>query len=486
MKKLFIILLCFILLFVSGCKDDENINPNFGGEIKLFAYTPDTLNPLATTYKTNASLLTALLYKTPLVLNPDYTVSPCLVESWSFADNGMTCVLKIRSDVFFSDGTPLTATHVKNSMDEAMRHENNLYYGISKYVQSSSASQNTLTINLKKAGSDVLRHLIFPVVKDTDSLIGCGLYILSEHTKNGLTLNAVTNENAIFKPNIAKAHIKFYPKSDMWANGFLTSETDVITADMAVLSKLTSKTNITAKDYTTDTFTYLGFNNQSTILPDENSRKAIGYLIDKTRMLDTLFVGYALNTNSPFKPGTAYSGLYDGDFNANTELSKEYLNQSSAEYLGFSILVNEESDTKKKVADYIAERLNENGMNVTVITLPFEEYLKNIEEGNYTAYIGEVNVSQDQDFKFLLHSAYNNLYYNSSYMDELLENFSSTLDENQKKIYAQEIHKLILNQAPIISLYYQTNVFMVNDNVKGEFTPMPNDLYRGIDTWIAK
>lgn len=71
-------------------------------------------------------------------------------------------------------------------------------------------------------------------------------------------------------------------------------------------------------------------------------------------------------------------------------------------------------------------------------------------------------------------------------MDELLENFSSTLDENQKKIYAQEIQKLILNQAPIISLYYQTNVFMVNDNVKGEFTPMPNDLYRGIDTWIAK
>ena len=90
----------------------------------------------------------------------------------------------------------------------------------------------------------------------------------------------------------------------MWPNVFLTSETDVITADMAVLSKLTSKTNITSLDYVTDTFTYIGFNNQSTILPDENVRKAIGYMIDKNKMIDTLFVGYAINTNSPFKPKT--------------------------------------------------------------------------------------------------------------------------------------------------------------------------------------
>jgi len=486
MKKITIIFMCLALLFVSGCGKDKNINPDFGGEINLFAYTPDTLNPLETIYKTNASLLTSLLYKTPVTLNPDYTVSPCLAESWTFADNGKTCVLKIRSDVLFSDGTPLTATHVKNSLDEAMRHADNLYYGISKYVDSSTASQNILTLNLKKAGTGVLNHLTFPVIKDTETLIGCGSYVLTNQNKNGLVMDAVTSENAVFKPNIAKANVKFYPKSDMWANGFLTSESDVISADMAVLSKLTSKTNVTAKDYITDTFTYLGFNNQSTVLTDENARKAIGYLIDKPRLLDTLFVGYALNTNTPFKPGTTYHGLFNGDFNYDTGLAKEYMNKSSTESYSFTILINEESDTKKKVADYIAERLNENGMYVTVSALPYEDYLKNIDEGNYTVYIGEINISPEQDFAPLLHSAYTNLFYSSNYMDELLEAFSSETDAQKKSVYAQEIQKQLLSQVPIISLYYQTNVFMVNDNIKGDFAPIPNNLYNGIENWIAK
>ena len=486
MKKIAVIFLCLVILFISGCRKDENINPDFGGEIKLFAYTPDTLNPLATEYKTNASLLTALIYKTPVVVNPDFSVTPCLAESWTFTDDGKTCILKIRSDVLFSDGTPLTAAHVKSSMDEAMRNEGNLYYGITKYVESSNATQNTLTLNLKSSGTGVLSYLNFPVIKDFESLLGCGPYVLAEKTKNGLTLNAVTADNAAFKPNIAKAYIKFYPKSEMWANGFLTSETDVISANMTILSKLTSKTNVTTKDFTTDTFTYLGFNNESTILPDENARKAIGYLIDKSGMLDTLFVGYALNTNSPYKPGTAYSGLCDGDFNYNPELAKEYLSNSNAEYLNFTILINEESDTKRKVADYIAEKLNENGMYVTVTALPYDEYLKSIAEKNYTIYIGEINISPDQDFKFLLHSAYNNLSYNNSYMDELLDNFSKETNEQQKAVFAQEIQNQLLNQAPIISLYYQTNVFMVNDNIKGDFSPSPNNLYQGIETWIAK
>ena len=71
-------------------------------------------------------------------------------------------------------------------------------------------------------------------------------------------------------------------------------------------------------------------------------------------------------------------------------------------------------------------------------------------------------------------------------MDELLEAFSSETDVQKKSVYAQEIQKQLLSQVPIISLYYQTNVFMINDNIKGDFTPIPNNLYNGIENWIAK
>ena len=486
MKRLFIILLCCILLFSSCSFKKEHTNPNFGGEINLFAYTPDTLNPLATAYKTNASTFSALLYKSLVTLNPDFSVSPCLAESWTFKDNGKTLFLKIRDDVYFSDGTKLDASHIKNSLEELKGHPDNLYYPVTDYIDSVSANRDSLTLSLKKAGSDVLKHLNFPVIKDSSSLIGCGSYILKSNNKNEAVLSAVSEASHPFAPNIAKVTVKYYPKPEMQTTGFLTSETDVISADMATLSKLTSKTNVTMTDYLTNTYTYLGFNNESTILTDENARKAIGYIIDKPRLLDTLFVGYALNTNSPFKPGTIYSNLYNGDFNKNAELAKEYLNKSDAENFNFSILVNEESATKKKVADYIAERLNENGMSVTVTSLPFDKYLTAISEGDYTAYIGEVNVSSDQNFSFLLKSDENNLRYKSSYMDSLLYNFETSIDENKKKVYAQEIQKQLLKHVPLISLYYHTNIFVANDKIRADYSPMQNNIYYGIEKWIAK
>ena len=486
MKKLFLILLCCSLIFSSCSFEKENTNPDFGGEISLFAYTPDTLNPLATAYKTNASTFSALLYKSAVTLNPDFSVSPSLAESWTFKDNGETLILKIRDDVYFSDGTKLDASHIKISFEELKGHPDNLYYPVTDYIESASADGNNLTLYLKKAGFDVLKHLNFPVIKDSTSLLGCGSYVLKSNSKNEAVLSAVTDASHPFSPNIAQINIKYYPKPEMQTNGFLTSETDIVSADMAILSKLTSKTNVTMTDYITNTYTYLGFNNESTILTDENARKAIGYIIDKPRLLDTLFVGYALNTNSPFKPETIYSNLYKDDFNKNIELAKQYLDKSDAENLNFSILVNEESATKKKVADYIAERLNENGMSVTVSALPFEEYLTAISDGDYTAYIGEVNVSPDQNFSFLLKSDQNNLRYKSSYMDSLLYNFETSVDEQKKKVYAQEIQKQLLKQAPLISLYYQTNVFVANDKIKADYSPMQNNIYYGIEKWIAK
>ena len=486
MKKFVLAFLC-IMILLTGCdKQEENVNPNFGGTISLFAYSPDTLNPLETVYKTNASTLSALIYKPLLTLNDDFSVSPALAESWSFSPDGGTLTLKLRTDVNFSDGTPLNASHAKLSFDILKENPDNMYYSVTEFADSCSANGNTITFSLKKSGTGILKHLNFPILKDSDSLLGCGPYTVSSSDKNGLVLTAVTNELAPFKPNIEKVNVKFYPKEEMWANSFLTSEIDVIPADMSVLSKLTAKTNVTATDYVTDTFTYLGFNAESTILPDANARRAVGYLIDKEKMAEEIFVGYVKNASSPFKPDTEFYGLYQDDFEFNKELAKQCMEESEAESFTFNILINEESDSKKKTAEYIASKLNEGGMQVTISALPFDEYLKNIEEGNYTAYIGEINVSPDQDFKFLFHSSGNNLRLNDPETDIALEGFCTSTDETKKAEYAKNVQKQLFEKAPIISLYYQTNVFVVNDKIKGEFSPLPNNLYNGIESWIAK
>ena len=482
MKRLVVLFLCIILVF-SGCiKRDTTENPDFGGEISLFAYSPDTLNPLSTSHVTNASLLSSLIYESLVTVNPDLSISPNLAEAWSFSEDGTICTLRLHQNSTFSDGTPVTCENVKLSLEQAMSNQDNLFHSIADYVESYSSEANVLNIYLKKPGSDVLPHLNFPVIKSVDTLLGSGLYEVKETTKSGLILSAVSQK----RTNIERININFYPKKEMMVNSFLSSETDLLTADMSALSKVSSKSETNSVNYVTDTFVYLGFNNKSTILPDEKIRSAIGYLIDKDKLIENIFVGYAEKTNSPFKPNSIYGNLYNGDFNFDKELAKSFIEQSEAENLTFNILVNSESETKKNIAQYVADTLNQYDMNVSVSSMPFDQYLKAIEEENYTIYVGEVNIPYDQDLTFMFNSQGNNLSYSSSYMDSLLYGFSSSTNNDKKIFYATEIQKELLKQVPIISLCYRTNVLMTSDDIKADFKPLTTNIYYGINNWISK
>jgi len=47
-------------------------------------------------------------------------IEPDLAESWSFSEDGLTITFNLRKDAVFSDGTPVTATDVKWSLDRAV------------------------------------------------------------------------------------------------------------------------------------------------------------------------------------------------------------------------------------------------------------------------------------------------------------------------------------------------------------------------------
>ena len=54
-------------------------------------------------------------------LSYDYaTLKPDLAESWTVTDDGMAIVFKLRDNAVFWDGTPVTATDVKWSLDRAI------------------------------------------------------------------------------------------------------------------------------------------------------------------------------------------------------------------------------------------------------------------------------------------------------------------------------------------------------------------------------
>ena len=324
MKKcISIILILVIISSFTACKNksDEELY-NYSGTIITYMYTPDFMNPLATAYKTNAQVL-SMMYSPLFNVKSDLTVEPVVAEKYGFLDS-TTLEVTLKSDFTFTDGTVLSASDVIASLDYLKKFKKNMYHGIFDYVESYyKGVGNTITFKLKKGGSSVIPFLDFPIVKGGNKKIGSGPYRYVSRDNDCMIMTANKTSKTQTKTKTIKAII--YAKEKMQNSAFVNNEINVVNSDIYDLAQFSSKKNTNIKEYTSDYFTFLGFNNEK--ITDINIKKAIAYTIDKDDLTSTVLVGHALKTASPYRPNTIYDTTQNLDYKKNTDKAKEFINE---------------------------------------------------------------------------------------------------------------------------------------------------------------
>src|SRR5215471_16912779 len=121
---------CLVIgaLAASACQSPPSSKPAAGGGsgvprggdlVVSIRTEPRTFNSLTvpdTTTEVVASLLQAKLVRINRVTDD---VEPWLAESWKRSDDGLRYTIKLRPNVTFSDGRPLTSSDVLFSLDAA-------------------------------------------------------------------------------------------------------------------------------------------------------------------------------------------------------------------------------------------------------------------------------------------------------------------------------------------------------------------------------
>lgn len=119
MKRFFAIL-CALCLFLGLCacgnKADEGEQADGGEFTVAVCAAPDSLNPFAAQGEL-AKELFRLVYDPLWRFDENYQPEPCLVESCDTSSDGLTWTIRLRQDVTFSDGEPLTSADVKFSWE---------------------------------------------------------------------------------------------------------------------------------------------------------------------------------------------------------------------------------------------------------------------------------------------------------------------------------------------------------------------------------
>lgn len=411
MKRITALLLALLLaLTLFGCKKAPDVEeapeaPLSETQKNLVLPYDGTasLNPFLTENRHNREL-SSLLYE-PL-FRVDETFSPVPVLATGIEMDGVRVTVPIRQGVVFSDGDTLTARDVAYSFSSA---KESAYYAarLSGFF-SCTVENETVIFTLFAPNVDCANCLDFPIVKlgtaGNEAPVGCGRYVL--RFEDGAPALAV-NESAPRAKDVAlpPVALKDVHTSESVPNLVQLGDIVFLSCDPA----LEPAGKISAREVRRpmSNLVFFGFNASSGVLADPLLRAALSAALDRTALTDGAYGPDAAAAMTPFPSDWAKlpDAATDEADPAQLLLQAGYaaaapgetLQDADGEPLTLKLLVNEESEQRTALAKSAASAWRSLGVKVEVEALSYETYLSRLEEGSFSAYVGEVKLSGDLD-----------------------------------------------------------------------------------------
>ncbi|MFD2371846.1 peptide ABC transporter substrate-binding protein [Brevibacillus sp. GCM10020057] len=432
-------------------------------------------------------------------------------ESYTVSDDKLTYTFKIR-DAKWSNGDPVTAHDFeyawKRALDPktASNYAYQLYYikngekankGEAKLddVGVKALDDKTLEVKLENPTPFFLELLAFrtyfPVNQKVVEANGKWAGEAATHVGNGpfkieswehkSKMVLVKNENYWDKDNVKLDKIEFSMVEDentelsMFENG----ELDWAGAPMSSLPTdaipaLKEQGKITTKPIA-GTYWYK-FNTEKPPFNNVKIRKAFAFAIDRQGLIDNILQTGQLPATGAVPPSMVLNP--NGYFKDNdVETAKKLLDEGMKE-LGISklppiTLSYNTSEAHKKIAEAIQDQWKKNlGVDVKLENKEWKVYLEDLHEGNFQVgrmgWLGDFN----DPINFLelykdKNGGNNDTRWENPKFKELLNKSSLESDLDKRKQILAEAEQVLMDDMPIMPIYFYTESWVQNPNVKG-------------------
>jgi len=229
-------------------------------------------------------------------------------------------------------------------------------------------------------------------------------------------------------------------------------------------------------------YSYIGFNMKDPILAHRKVRWAIGYAIDREGIIEGLLHNLATPASGILAPS---NWAYEGEvttFSYSPSQARELLDEA-----GFPdpdgdgprgrfhmVFKTPTFKWARDIATVIKENLKEVGIDIEVKSYEWQTFYNDIIKGNFQLYpLRWIGATDPDIYRYCFHSqslppkGANRGGYQNPTIDRLIDRARVTTDKQElKKIYS-EVQKLIAFDAPYISLWYNTNVAVMKNEVQG-------------------
>lgn len=514
MKKL-IVWIIMVALTLCSCAGPQSAGPSgtapsptaaAGGSLGVGVYNFDTYNPIVTQSQ-SMTQVSAFIYDGLMRKNSDFSMAPCLAESYEVSDNGLIYTFHLRRGVTWHDGGGFDAYDVEYTVKMIQELESSPYKSQLDNVSATRrADKYTYIITLKEPNAGFINFMDFPIIKNgtncKDGLkeyipVGTGAY---QYTPSNLnrSIKLVRNETYLAgeKPLIDEVIIKQVPDKNALTTALEVREVGAVPFTAQELMSYNPRGNLYTVAYPNNNLTFLGVNTTESVLSSAPVRRALSYAIAREEIRKNIFFGRGESVCVPVAPGSyLFSDIYR--LEESSERAAELLSEAgyragtdgvmqkeeSGESLRFDLLVNRDNDKRVAIAEKIKSNLKEIGAEVNIVSVGFADYESRIKQGRYDLFLGEVKIGDDLDLSMFAGQNARYSVYASERMDRLLSACKTASNADTFAASYHELEEAFLEEMPIIPLIMGTDALVLNSNVAGVEPPANGNVFANTAKW---
>jgi oligopeptide transport system substrate-binding protein len=525
MKKQFPYLLLVISILSCTSTDEKN-----KGAHTIFKYNEmaaiTSLDPAAARSFENSWVINQL-YNGLVQMDDSLHIRPSLAKSWSISDKGLTYTFSLQNDVFFHDnesfsngkGRKVIAQDFVYSfnrlLDATVSSATSLLSNVDMNNKKGFEAPNdsTFVIHLTKSFTPFLGILTmkyFSVLPEEvvthygddfrRNPVGTGPFKF-KMWEEGAKMVLVKNENYFeyegnnrlpyldavsisFIKDRETSFLDFLQKNVDMVSGIDAINTDeVLTPDGTLKDEYKSKFQMQTQPYLkTD---YLGF------LIDENLeivkksplkikalRKAINYGFDRQKMVKYLRRNLGVAATAGFIPPGLPSfdskKVVGYDYNPD-KVRKLLIEAGFPEGKGLPEIALASTEQYLELAEYMQSQLSEFGIKIRIDVQKSSVLSQAIANSNVTLFRKSwiADYPDEENFLSLFYSknwspgGFNYTHYRNQEFDDLYEKSHEELNDSVRYAYYRKMDKLLIEDAPIVPLYYDQVLRLVQNNISG-------------------
>ncbi|MGZ0051020.1 peptide ABC transporter substrate-binding protein [Brevibacillus gelatini] len=441
----------------------------------------------------------------------DNKVQEAAAESYTVSEDGKKYTFKIR-DAKWSNGDPVTAKDFEFAWKRALNPKTASNYAYQLYYVKGAEAYNkgtgkvedvgvralddkTLEVELENPTPFFLElvafRTYFPVhqktveandkwASDAKTIVGNGPFKM-ETWEHKSKLVVVKNENYWDKDNVKLDKIEFSMVEDentelsMFENGELDwagAPTSALPTDAIPALKDSGKmiTQPIAGTY------FYRFNTEKAPFNNVKIRKAFAYAIDRQSLIDNILQAGQLPATGYVPPSMSVKAdgyFKDNDIETAKKMLEEGMKEAGISKLPTLTLSYNTSEAHKKIAEAIQDQWKKNlGVDVKLENKEWKVYLDDVHQGKYqvarAGWLGDFNdpinfleMFKDKD------GGNNDTRWENPKYKELLNQSALETDPDKRKAILAEAEQILMDEMPIMPIYYYTQSWVKNDKVDG-------------------